>query len=236
MSDEPLLDVKLLRDGCVVGGVVRRAGETVKVSAGELERLTSQGFARPSPMVRCVVANRLIGSRVCQPGDVVPAPSVAVAKDLHKFGVAEWLNAAECRESLPAKEPVAPRRPGHPMVALCDFIQLSGGRQIRIPGGASFSVDTVPQARDLIHKGFAAPVGWSVDVLPKLRVRAARGGVRVDSRILAVGDVVEVDADNVSPIVSQALSDGSLVSAEGPAEEQAAKEPKRSKQRQEVSP
>ena len=103
---EQFVDVRLLTDGVVVGGIARRAGTTVQVTSGARDQLILEGHARPLPLVEVHESNRLIGRRVCQPGDVVDALSVAQAKEMHVKGQVTWLNAAECNEQLPAQRQV----------------------------------------------------------------------------------------------------------------------------------
>ena len=127
-NDAPtrLTEVKILTDGLVVDGVARMKGQTALVDEPTRDALLRKGHVAPAPMLRVIGRNRLVGNRVADRGDLVPACSISHAIALHESGMAEFVNAPELGVQLkPREDPTAPP-PGHLRLKASKPITLDG--------------------------------------------------------------------------------------------------------------
>ena len=93
MPAEVLVEAKIKTDGLIVDGVAEKKGRVVRVPSAQRDKWVQQGHVEELPMCEVKEANRLVCNRVCQPGDIVPAASVAHAVKLHENGTAVFVNA-----------------------------------------------------------------------------------------------------------------------------------------------
>jgi hypothetical protein len=102
MNSPRVRDVEVLVDGLVVGGIARKAGETVAgVPAETVAGLIRDGSAKLSARsatpirVRALRDNLTMGRRVLAKGEEGVAPSERVALDHARSGSVEVLNAED---------------------------------------------------------------------------------------------------------------------------------------------
>ena len=155
-----LVDVKLATDGVVIDGVAKRAGQVVKVDAAERDLLIARGHVKPMPVLRMLVANRTVGSRVPAVGELVQCLSVEQAREFHSAGLAEWVNADEVGQPLPQRRAVGLGANGF------GFLDRQPTEDVTCGWGASYKRGGVysiaqDQARALVARGQAIPVGWT---------------------------------------------------------------------------
>ena len=162
-----LVDCKLLTEGLVVDQVVRRRGEVIKVSAEARDRLIREGHARPLPVVRMLVGGRIVGNRVTAIGDVVTMANPVQAKEWHGKRLADWLNASELGETLPARD-VETSNSLRRMLVTRTFTRVTGWTRADLSPGAFLDVEQ-SEAMELIRKQLAEPVGWTPKRLRKRR-------------------------------------------------------------------
>ncbi len=186
-----LYDVTLRTDMVVVGGIARRLGQVVAVDAAERDRLLREGHVRPLPRLRVREANRLIGRRVCQPGEECDALSVAQARELHAAGKADWLNAAECNEQLPPRASAIDADGLRSVKAVKGFT-IHGGRElVVVKSGSSVRLDEA-RAIAAIKQGFAVPEGWEVPKPKTIRLRVNKT-CTLGGRTFRDGEFAETD-------------------------------------------
>jgi hypothetical protein len=189
---EKLVDVTVKRNGLVIGGIARATGEVARVSADERATLIAAGHVAPLPRLRCLWANRLIGSRIYQPGDELDCESLAQARALHSAGACDWLNAEEFGTKAPARRDDSKMRPGMRRVrALRPFGPVMGIGMVQ-----KGQVIELPEADALraIEEGAAEPVGWKPPEAPRRTYVAVGDGARVGNRALADGEAISATA------------------------------------------
>jgi hypothetical protein len=187
------VEIVLGVNGVVIDGLARRIGERVRVTTEERERLLTAGYCRPAPLVRLKVGNRLVGSRVAQAGDTVEAPSLAAARHMHAAGVADFVNAQELGERLPARNSDEAIGPSSRRVrALCDFVLGALiGAGFGVARGSEFYVSE-DEALSLMGRVLVEPVGWSPEKHPMVRFQVVRP-CSVGGRSLAKGEIAQSD-------------------------------------------
>ena len=194
-KDERLVAVDLVADGVIHGGLSRKKGERVQVTESMAADWREKGWIRAAPRVRCNQADRLIGRTVCQPGDVVEAPSIAMATELHQRGVADWLNADECGEKLPKRADQMPIPNGHRRVRMLKDMwrtQDSGpfARTTKIEKGSLVAFEE-REAIQTIREGYAEPVDWQAPAPPDKVKFMALEACEVDNRLYNRGEFGE---------------------------------------------
>lgn len=190
--NEPMVTVKLLVPGVIFDGRSHQQGDSLSVPAKLAAEWREKGWVQPLARIRVLTKNRLVGTKVCQPGDIVEIPSVEQARTMHRQGRADWVNAAEMNERLPARESPGDEKAGLRQVrVLDDFRRIVGMRaEVHTKGSVLFLSDK--EAAEVVRKGFCEPVGWEPQKHPNVRFRVAKTFSK-GGHTYNVGDIFESD-------------------------------------------
>jgi hypothetical protein len=183
--------VKIAIEGLMIGGVARRLGTIVSVPDEEADRLRATGHVHAPALVKVNEYNRLVGARVCQPGEIVAARSIQHAIDLHASGAADFINAEALGAALPARLSPFAVPAGHMRIrALVSFGQSAE----HVPEGA-FRVFTRARAEHVISQGMARPEKKGIRLVILL------DNARANGKPAKAGDNVAVDEAEADSLV-----------------------------------
>jgi hypothetical protein len=99
--------------GWVFEGRARKEGEIVQYQASTYADRVAEGIFSPMPRIRALKTGLMcLPNRVLNAGEEGVC-TIAMARQYHRGGSADWLNPRECGETLPErfKPPPAPRPP-----------------------------------------------------------------------------------------------------------------------------
>jgi hypothetical protein len=199
-SMSEVVEVEVLTPLTVVGGVARPKGARVRVPRTEAmsEVLTPHVRIVPIPRLRCLVPNRVIGGKVCQPGEEADAPSLALAMEYHRLGSAEILNPDELGIHLPLRQGQRPAdAPETLKLRALMRLVVTGLRKQNIAAGETFEVER-PRAEQIVKLGHAEPVGWTMPAPRMVRVTALQDSTPMGGIRLNTGQSVDMTYDDYS--------------------------------------
>jgi hypothetical protein len=177
-------ECKIAVEGAVVGGVARKLGAVMQLPDQEADALLAAGLVCTPPLVRCLEMNRLIGTRVCSPGDIVAAGSVHQAIDHHRNGVAEFLNPQLFNAVLPPVKSAFSVPEG---CVRLRAIQPFGNHMYRVEAG-EYRVVRFEEAAKLISDGLAREERRGVLVRIRVGNTRVNGTARQEGSLARIGE------------------------------------------------